>query len=102
MAAITALLELRHELGGAFGQHNVAPENDGITRKVHRLFRCNIDQVGHVLADCALAVLVEGHWKPKRPAVGQRAKAGVKMIKPRIHKFHGDNETTKHVCDGAM
>ena len=55
-----------------------------------------------MLADCALAILVEGRWKPKRSAVRQRAEAGIKMIKPRIHKFHGNSETTKDVCHGAM
>src|SRR5437870_9384457 len=55
-----------------------------------------------MLADCALAVLVEGHWKPKRPAIGQRAKAGIKVVKTRINQFHRDNKAAKHVCHGAM
>src|SRR5262249_41613733 len=55
-----------------------------------------------MLADCPLAIVVEGHWKPKRSAVGQRAKAGVEVIKARINQFHGNSETAKHVCHGAM
>src|SRR4029077_15307246 len=53
-------------------------------------------------ANCALAILVESHGKPKRPAIGQRAKAGVEMVKARINQFYGDSETAKHVCHGAV
>ena len=55
-----------------------------------------------MLADCALAVLVEGHRKPKSPAVGQRTKTGIQVIKARINQFHRDHQAAEHVCDGAM
>src|SRR5439155_24734950 len=55
-----------------------------------------------MLPDSALTVLVEGPGKPKRVAVGQRAKAGIQMVKARINQFHRDNQASKHVCHGAM
>src|SRR4029077_10316165 len=55
-----------------------------------------------MLANCTLPVFVKGEWKPKRAAVGQRAKAGIKVIKPRINEFDRDSETTEHLRDGAV
>ena len=43
VTAVAALLQLRHELGRAFGQNDFAIDHHGITREVHRLFRCDID-----------------------------------------------------------
>src|ERR1700730_8096484 len=55
-----------------------------------------------MVADCALAVFIKGEWRPKSAAIGQRAKAGIKVIKTRVDQFHRDNQTAKHVCHGAM
>src|SRR5467141_675749 len=55
-----------------------------------------------MVADCALAVIVERYRKPKCATVGQGAKAGIKVVKARINQFHRDNQTAKHVCHGAM
>src|SRR6266699_59247 len=55
-----------------------------------------------MLSDRALAVLVEGRWKPKRPAIGKRTKASVEMVKTRINEFYRDGQTAKHVCHGPM
>ena len=69
---------------------------------MHRLFRQDIDQFGHMFADGALPVFIEGCRKPNRRAIGQRTKAGIEMIKARIDKFDRDNKTTKHLGNGAM
>ena len=102
MAAVAAILQLGHELGRAFGQNDIAVDHDGVTGKVRRFFRCDVDQISHVLSDCALPVLVERIWKPKRPAIRQRTKASIKMVKTRINQFHRDGKTTKHFCYGTM
>src|SRR5882724_5545244 len=69
---------------------------------MHRLLRCDVDQIGNVLANGVLAVFIESSGKPNRRAVGQRAKASVEMIKTRIDKFHRDDETAEHLRDRAM
>src|SRR5438093_13431115 len=69
---------------------------------MHRLFRQDIDQFGHMFADGALPVFIEGFRKPDRRAIGQRTKAGVQMIKARIDKFYRDNKTTEQLRNGAM
>ena len=69
---------------------------------MHRLFRQNIDQFGHVFADRALPVVIEGCRKPNRCAIRQRAKTGVEMIKARIDELDRDDQAAKHVCNGAM
>src|SRR5205809_1991122 len=55
-----------------------------------------------MLADCALAIFVEGKRKPKRAAVWQRAKTGIQVIKARINQFDRDHQAAEHVCYGPM
>src|SRR5438067_11433773 len=43
VAAVAAMFQLRHDLGRAFGQDDIAPENDSVARKVQRFFRRDID-----------------------------------------------------------
>jgi hypothetical protein len=102
VAAVAALLQLRHELGRAFGQNDVAIDHHGVTRKVHRLFRCDIDQIGHVLPECALPVFIECIWKPKTTAVRQRTKTRIKVIKTRIDQLDRDGKATQHFCYSAV
>src|SRR5439155_1189760 len=87
---------------GWLTKDDVALNNDSITREVRGFLRGDVDQIGHMLPDSALTVLVEGPGKPKRVAVGQRAKAGIQVVKARINQFHRDNQASKHVCHGAM
>ena len=51
---------------------------------MRRLFGHNIDKLRHVFADRALPVFIERGRKPNGPAVWQRTKTGVEMIKTRI------------------
>src|SRR5215211_1128965 len=69
---------------------------------MHRFFRCDIDQIGHMFADCALTVFIECLWKPKSSAIRQRTKARIKMIKTRINQLHRNGKATQHFCYGAM
>ena len=69
VTTVAALLQLRHELGRAFGQNDVAVDHHGVTRKVHCFFRSDIDQITHVLPDYALPVLIKRIWKPKPAAI---------------------------------
>src|SRR4030095_14901292 len=55
-----------------------------------------------MLSDCALPVFIECIWKPKPTAVRQRTKAGIKVVKTRINKFHRDSKATEHFRDGAV
>src|SRR6266550_814699 len=102
VTAVAALLQFRHELGRAFGQNDVAVDHHGVTRKVHRFFRCDIDQISHVLPDCALPVFIECIWKPKPTAVRQRTKAGIKVVKTRINQLNRNSKTTEHFRDSAV
>src|SRR5262245_31105681 len=95
-------MELRYELWRSLGQNDVFLDYHSVTRKVRSLFRCDIDQIRHVLTDHALAVLIKGVWKPERAAVRQRTKASIKVIKPWINQLHRNGETTKHFCYGTM
>src|SRR5882724_13537223 len=69
---------------------------------MRRLLRQDSDQFGHMFADGTLPVFIAGCRKPNRPAIGQRAKAGIEMIKARIDKFDRDNKTTEHLRNSAM
>src|SRR5262249_54006562 len=40
--------------------------------------------------------------EPKRNAIRQWAKAGIKMIKARINQLHGDSKRTEHFCYRAV
>src|SRR4029453_2340117 len=55
-----------------------------------------------MLADCALPVLIERIWKPKPPAVWQRTKAGIKVVKTRINQLHRDRKASEHFCYSAV
>src|SRR5437667_9647858 len=69
---------------------------------MHSLFRQDIDQFGHMFANRALPVFVEGCREPNCGPIGQRTKAGIEMIEPRIDQFHRDDKTTEHVRNGPM
>ncbi len=62
----------------------------------------NIDKLRHVLGDRALSVLIERRGEPNRPAVWQRTKTCVEMIKARIDQLDRNDEAAKHVRDCAM
>src|SRR5436309_14687439 len=102
MTTVDALLQLGHELRRALWQDDVALDHHSVTRKVRSLFRCDIDQIGQVLPNCALAIFVESVGEPKRAAVRQRAKAGIKVIEPRINQLDRDRKTTEHFCQGTV
>ena len=70
VAIVAAVFQLGHELRRAFRQNDIAFNDYSVTRKVRRLVRNDIYQIGHVLPDCALAVFIEGIRKPKPTAVG--------------------------------
>ena len=48
-----------------------------------------------MIADGALAIFIEGGGKPKRAAIGQRAKAGIDVIKARIDQLDRDDEAAQ-------
>src|SRR4029077_14728264 len=102
MTVIAPLLQRGDELRRALRQNNVAIEHDGVTAKVDRFFRFDIDQVSHMLADRPLAVIVECWGKPDRAAIGQRAETSIEMIKAGIDQFDRDDESAEPVSNGAM
>src|SRR5712692_11848397 len=55
-----------------------------------------------MFSDGALAVFVECVRKPNGCAVGQRTKASIEVIKARIDKLDGDDETAQHIGDRAV
>ena len=57
------------------------------------------DQIRHVLADCELAVFVEGGRIPNCFAVGERAEAGVEMIVAGVDELDGNHAATEHAAD---
>src|SRR5439155_22764867 len=69
---------------------------------MHRLFRQDIDQFGHMFADRALSVFIKGRREANPGTIGQRTKAGIEMIEARINEFHRDHKTTEHVRNGRM
>src|SRR5204863_16257 len=75
--------------------------HDGIATKMHCLLRCDVDQIGNVLANGVLTVFIESSGKPNRRAIGQRAKTSVEMIKARIDQLRRDDETAEHLGDRA-
>src|SRR5439155_306130 len=54
---------------GWLTKDDVELNNDSITRAVRGFIKGDVDQIGHMLRDCALAVIVESVGKPKRAAV---------------------------------
>src|SRR5712691_8394747 len=102
VAAIKTVTQRGHEFRRAFRQNDFALNDNGIARKMHRLFRQDIDQFGHMFADCALPVFIEGRGEPNGGPIWQRTKASVEMIEPRIDKLDRDNKTTKHVRNRPM
>src|SRR4029077_1085925 len=83
-------------------QNDVAIDHDGVTRKVRRFFRCDIDQISHVLPNCTLPVFIEGIWEPKPSAVRQRTKAGIKVVKTWINQLDRNSKTTEHFRDSPV
>jgi len=70
VTAVAALFQFRYEVWRSLGQNDVFLNYHSVTRKVRSLFRFDIDQIGDVLTDRALAVLIKGIWKPERTAIG--------------------------------
>src|SRR5438105_7545571 len=50
MTSVVAISQGGDEFGRAFGQDNVALNYNGIATKMHRLVRCDVDQIGNVFA----------------------------------------------------
>src|SRR6476620_1989511 len=69
---------------------------------MHCFFRCDIDQISHVLTDRALPVFIEGGRKPKPPTVWQRTKARINVVKTRIDQLYRNSKATKSFCYGAV
>ena len=69
---------------------------------MHRLLRLDVDQIMEVIANRALAVFIERRREPKRAAVGQRAKAGIDVVKTRIDQLDRNDEATQEIGDGAV
>jgi len=88
MTPVAAPSQCGDEFGRAFRHNDIALDHDGVATEMHRLFRCDVDQIGNVLANGVLTVFIEGSGKPNRRAVGQRAKTSVEMIKARIDQLH--------------
>src|SRR5438552_3526863 len=102
MASVAATSQRGDEFGRAFRHNNVALNHNGIATKMHCLLRCDVDQIGNVLANGVLTVFIESSGKPNRRAIGQRAKTSVEMIKARIDQLRRDDETAEHLGDRAM
>ena len=62
----------------------------------------NFDQVLELIPDRTLSIFVKHRGEPNCTAVGQRTKAGINVIKARIHQFDRNNETTKDIRDGTV
>ena len=93
MAGVAAIPQGRDQLRGAFGQNDVAIEHNGVAGKVCGFFRCHIDQIAQMIPNCALSVFIERRRKPNCPAIRQRTKTGIDVIKARIDQFDRDNKT---------
>ena len=91
-----------NEIWGAFRQHDVALEHNGVAGKTLRFLFFDIDQLRHVRANGTLTIFIKRRWKPDRTAIGQRTKAGVEMVKTRVDQLDRDDEAAKHVRDRAM
>src|SRR5207302_9669769 len=101
MTPVAAPSQRGDEFGRAFRHNDLALNHDGIATKMHCLLRCDVDQIGNVLANGVLTVFIESSGKPNRRAIGQRAKTSVEMIKARIDQLRRDDETAEHLRDRA-
>jgi len=87
MTGVTTVLQRRDELRRAFGQNDIAIQDDGVTGKMDRFFLGHVDQISEMIANGALAVFIEGGGKPEGAAIRQRAKTGIDVIKPRVDQL---------------
>src|SRR5215471_20590838 len=55
-----------------------------------------------MIANRSLPVFVECCWKPDRPAIAQRAKAGVDVIEAWIDKLDRDDQAVENLSDAAV
>src|SRR5437762_12814191 len=102
MATISPVRLRFNKILGAFRQHDVPLEHDGVAGKTFRLLFFDVDQLLHVRTYGTLSVFIKRRWKPNRAAVGQRTKAGVEMVKTRVDQLDRDGEAAKHVRDRAV
>ena len=87
VAGVAAIAQRRNQLGGAFGQDDVAIEDNGVAGKMRGFLGLDVDQIAQVIADRMLPVFIERRREPDGAAIRQRAKAGVDMIKARIDQL---------------
>src|SRR5688500_12967102 len=55
-----------------------------------------------MVADRALAIFIERLREPKRPAVGERTKAGIDVVETRIDQLDRNDEAPQEIGDGTM
>src|SRR2546421_6676682 len=102
MTAVATVVQRLNEVWRAFRQNDIAFEDDGVTGEMRCFFFHDVDQVGDVLPDRALAVFIEGLRKPECAAVRQRTETGIEVVKTRIDQFHGNDEAGKNIRNRAV
>src|SRR6266481_1958002 len=94
-----ALTQYRAELRVILRQYNVLAQDNCVTGKVRCFLGGHFDQIGNMLANCPLRILVEGRRIPNGAPFGERTETGVQMVIAVLDQFDREDQAVQELCE---